>query len=176
MAEDVIAGVEWVKESHLVGGLGVSRNDLRRLRGEVLEEGLDWRHVKGRGVLVSPAGVERLRERLKAGDQGPGTDGGGGVPAAGVQFAGLIGWPRAGGAAMEVRCWVAPGRFWNAKLLPVVFRPGDRRAVGIVRVKATDHFRPGMELVVSPVEGQRVWRFVSGPRGEKRMPRWRGKW
>lgn len=71
-----MSGEGFVWESSLIQLLGMNRDELRRLRCELLTEGQDWLRKKNGRVLVHKLGIEKIRAHLD-------------VPPTPVQAAGL---------------------------------------------------------------------------------------
>lgn len=55
---------EWIFESHLPGQLGINRDELRRLRTDLLVIEVDYKFKKNR-VFISPDGQKKLRDHIK---------------------------------------------------------------------------------------------------------------
>ena len=55
---------DWVWEHRLIHRLGLNRDELRKLRLELLEKNADWRNKKNR-VEISRSGVAKLAAHLK---------------------------------------------------------------------------------------------------------------
>jgi hypothetical protein len=53
-----------IAESDLARVSGIAREDLKKMRGAVLREGVDWRGGAGLPILITPAGLESLRAQL----------------------------------------------------------------------------------------------------------------
>lgn len=60
---DMFKRHEWVWESHLVNRLGTNRDELRKLREGILEQGTDWRIEKNR-VEISRSGAAKLEQHF----------------------------------------------------------------------------------------------------------------
>lgn len=166
LLERIFGREQWTWESHLQTRLGISRDELRELRGRLLTEGPDWRTEKNR-VEVSRAGIEKLVTHLRVasaaeshraaeltapeGGDGaekksaaPGAAEAGGpapvfppaAPVMGEAAAGPAGDPASGGV-VELHVWRAD--LPNTRIVEA-FRPGSDPLVraNILRVRVKD--------------------------------------
>lgn len=148
-------------EGDLTAQLGLARGVVRAVRSESLEQGTDWKHVRG-AVRYSEAGWAKLLLLLKisAPAARPPT------PAAAPEIAGGIAtvtqlFPGAQRQLVVAKIYKA-----NPRIVCATFaRPHDAR----VRVKSSANLVPGMAMACAWIEGD-LWQLA------QRLPRWRGKW
>lgn len=158
-----------VKESALIGRLGLSRDTLRELRAAHLREGLDWAQI-GRRILLTEEAAFTIATaaRLRPSDLPP-------APPEGITDPRrLLTFP---GCPDGLTCVLKAWRWWpqlNNRTIMEAYRrgtdPHDRRNIVRVRVQDSANFVPHMEIPARLLQSPDLYECT------RPAPRSKGRW